>query len=123
MCVCVLCIVCVYIKCTVCMWMTTLLVLSVGGIGLMCMLGWVANGLFISACGCINEAFMHDCLKSHRSFAALFNHQVFDLLMEGSELVEKLQWNTTYFRSKMSEAGFVLKVYMYVIYSIFVPVI
>ena len=36
--------------------------------------------------------------------------QVFDLLMDGSELVEKLQWNTTYFRSQMSDAGFVLKV-------------
>lgn len=36
--------------------------------------------------------------------------KVFDLLMDGSELLEKLQWNTSYFRSKMAAAGFSLKV-------------
>ena len=36
--------------------------------------------------------------------------KVFDLLMDGSELLEKLQWNTSYFRSKMATAGFSLKV-------------
>ena len=36
--------------------------------------------------------------------------QVFDLLMNGSELVEKIQWNTQYFRQRMTEAGFALKV-------------
>lgn len=30
--------------------------------------------------------------------------------MDGSELLEKLQWNTSYFRSKMAAAGFSLKV-------------
>ncbi|XP_003389035.2 PREDICTED: 2-amino-3-ketobutyrate coenzyme A ligase, mitochondrial-like [Amphimedon queenslandica] len=35
--------------------------------------------------------------------------KVFDLLMDGSELVEKLQWNTSYFRGKMTSAGFNLK--------------
>lgn len=35
---------------------------------------------------------------------------MFDLLMNGSELVEKLQWNTQYFRQRMTEAGFALKV-------------
>ena len=35
---------------------------------------------------------------------------MFDLLMDGSELVEKLQWNTQYFRQRMAEAGFTLKV-------------
>lgn len=34
--------------------------------------------------------------------------KVFDLLMDGSQLVDKLQWNTEYFRKHMNEAGFVL---------------
>ena len=39
--------------------------------------------------------------------------QVFDLLMNGSELVEKLQYNTDHFRKRMQEAGFTLKVYIH----------
>ena len=30
--------------------------------------------------------------------------------MDGSQLVDKLQWNTEYFRKHMNEAGFVLSV-------------
>lgn len=37
--------------------------------------------------------------------------QVFDLLMDGSELVKKLQTSTKYFRSVLSDAGFTLKVH------------
>lgn len=36
--------------------------------------------------------------------------QVFDLLMDGSELVKKLRTSTKYFRSVLSDAGFTLKV-------------
>ena len=36
--------------------------------------------------------------------------QVFDLLMNGSDLVAQLQRNTKYFRSVLEEAGFTLMV-------------
>ena len=42
-----------------------------------------------------------------------FSLQVFDLLMNGSDLVNKLQTNTKYFRSVLKDAGFSLKVIIY----------
>ena len=42
--------------------------------------------------------------------------KAFDILMEGSNVIEKLMSNMTLFRSRMSEAGFTLMVIYYLMH-------